>query len=478
MTDTLERFLDDLRFDVPAGLVDRAKAAAVVTEPQTVVNSRDVPSRSRDLVEKHRLVRNGLADRRGPIGRRTELAAGIAAVVIAAILIGSFAYIRAVSRPHTVSPPTPSVPRPSPALTRPLNVDPATPVILFNDAGDNYQVDGMTWDGQSGMLTQVPNGGQYPHSGEASNPAGTRFVASPDVLDRSGHVVAELSGHSLDDLGMGSVFYGTWADDGYHYCQVTPLVAQGNPVPARLQLTTPGGRPRDVAQIGTQGPSGMTLTVTACSVLADRAVLVHREMDFIQYWVVQLSNGHVLWTHNIQSTCPPPVGSTVGGCGLSNVVASRDGRYVAEVPPTNSAFIYRPDGSKAEVLPIGPSTIYGPNGSPVGSVDGSVWAFSWDGSLALVMASNAGRARVSVIRWIDGAVIWTAPDGKKIWGFQPEPGGTSLAILIADPSGYGPPSSGILSVVASDGRVLAQIEVGGGANGGLLACRPVCGGKA
>lgn len=39
------------------------------------------------------------------MGRRTELAAGIAAVVLAAIVIGSFAYIRAVTRPHTVAPP-------------------------------------------------------------------------------------------------------------------------------------------------------------------------------------------------------------------------------------------------------------------------------------------------------------------------------------------------------------------------------------
>jgi photosystem II stability/assembly factor-like uncharacterized protein len=40
-----------------------------------------------------------------PMGRRTELAAGIAAVVLAAIVIGTFAYIRAATRPHTVAPP-------------------------------------------------------------------------------------------------------------------------------------------------------------------------------------------------------------------------------------------------------------------------------------------------------------------------------------------------------------------------------------
>ncbi len=474
MTDTLERFLDDLRFDVPAGLVDRAKAAAVVIDPETVVNSRVLPSRSRDLVENHHLAWNGPADRRRTMGRRTELAAGIAAVVIAAIVIGSFAYIRAVSRPHTVSPPTHSVPRPSPALTRPLNVDPATPVLLFNDAGDNYQVDGMTWDGRSGALTEVPTGGQNLVPAESSNPAGTLFVAFPNILDRSGRVVAKLSG-PYSDPRMND-FLGAWADDEQHYCQVAPALAAGaNPLPGTLQLTTPRGTPRNVVKVGNQGPDGSTLTVTVCSVLADRAVVVQREQSFIQYWVVQLSNGRVIWTHNLNSTCPPPI-PTVSGCGLANVVASRDGRYVAEVQPTNTSFIYRPDGSKAEVLPTGPSTIYGPNGSPVRNIDGAVSAFSWDGSLALVTVSSAGRARMSLIRWMDGTVIWTAPDGKKIWGVQPEPGGTSLAILTGDPAGYGRPSTPIvLQVVSSDGRVIGQQEVGWS----LLACLPIaCGGAA
>jgi hypothetical protein len=410
--------------------------------------------------------------------RGTELAAGIAAVVLAAIVIGSFAYIRAVSHPHTVSPPTPSVPRPSPALAQPLTVNPATPVILFNDAGDNYQVDGMTWDGQSGKLTQVANGGHQPSSGEGSNPAGTLFVAFPNIIDRSGRVVANLNSGPSADPGA-NMFLGAWADDERHYCQVVPSRSTGtSAVAGMLQLTSPGGSPRNVVQIGTQGPNVSSFTVTVCSVLGDRVVVIQRDQNSIQYWVVQLSSGRVLWTHTLISTCGLPIPSGVTACGLPNVVASRDGRYVAEVPAANTSFIYRPDGSKAEVLPIGPSTIFGANGSPIGTVDASISAFSWDGSLALVVDSNAGRARLSVIRWIDGTVIWTAPDGKVIWGFQSEPGGTSLAILIADPSGYGPPTSGTLYVVASDGRVLAQIEVGGGANGGLLACRPVCSGKA
>jgi hypothetical protein len=465
MTDTLERFLEDLRFDVPAGLVDRAKAAAVITESEAVEDGGHLASRSRDLVGKHRSIRSGLADRSRPIERRTELAAGIAAVVIAAIVIGSFAYIRAVTCPHTVAPP----PRPSPTLTRALKVDPATPVILFNDAGDNYQVDGVTWDGQSGKLTQVPNR-QNANSATASNPAGTLFVTFPNVLDRSGHVVAKLDSSLWSDPRYG-FFLGVWADDEQHYCQMVPAVAAGtNPAPATLQVTTPGGRPRDVVQLGTQSVAGMTVTVTVCSVLGDRAVVVQREQDFIQYWVVQLSNGRVLWTHTLKSTCPGAPGVTV--CGLPNIVASRDGRYVSEEILTHTALITGPDGSKTESVPAGPSTIYGPDGSPVGNVDGSIRAFSWDGSLAVIFSKEG---RPSVVRWIGGTVIWTAPHGKTIWAFQSEPAGTSIAILTADPWGYGNPTlPGLLYLVSSDGHVVAQLEVGGGVSGGLLVCRDRC----
>jgi hypothetical protein len=77
MTDSLERFLQDLRFDVPAGLVHRAKAAAA-------------PRRR--------------SNRERPMGRRMELVAGIAAVVLALIVIGTFAYIRIVASPRLVVP--------------------------------------------------------------------------------------------------------------------------------------------------------------------------------------------------------------------------------------------------------------------------------------------------------------------------------------------------------------------------------------
>jgi hypothetical protein len=416
MTDTLERFLQDLRFDLPPGLVERATAAAAAAEPGAVPSRRGFPRTGRD------------SDHRKPIGRRTELAAGIAAILLAAIVIGSFAYVRAVTHQRTVKPPitTPSpgsIPQPpTPTLTSPLGVSPSTPVILFGDFGQGSQLDGMTWDGRSGVVSQ--------RGGGDSNPAGTLFVSFPNILDRSGHVVAQLTGGPYADQAVGQFFVGTWADDERHYCQVVPIFGGATDVPGTLQLTTPGGNPRDVARVGLQSAQENVLQATACSVLADRAVIVQAvpgsSANVAQDWEVQLSTGHILWTHDLR------------GSGVTRVVASRDGRSVAELQAG------------------GTSTIFGADGSEAGHVNASVEGFSWDGSLAIVVGD---QGHASVISWRDGTTVWTVPTDEGLAGFQPEPGGTSFAIRTLN--------SGIY-VVASSGRVIGHVQVAGI----MLGCLP------
>src|SRR5258706_2155123 len=266
-----------------------------------------------------------------------------------------------------------------------LTVSASTPVILFTDAGNSNQIDGMTWDGQmAGKVTEIPSpfqsvcqttgttevcsrppvGRSAPplNSAESSNPDGSLFVAFPYFYDRSGRVVATLEGGPYSDSAVGEYFVGTWADDDHHYCQVQPRFGGAAAVTGTLQLTTPGGAPRDVVRIGTQAASEYTLAVRACSVLADRAVLIQAAASgsggntIDQYWVVQMSSGHVLWTRDLR------------GAGVARVIASRNGRYVAEVPTS------------------GATTIFGPSGSVVGHANGLVEAFSWDGSLAVVVS--------------------------------------------------------------------------------------------
>lgn len=124
MTDSLERFLHDLQFEVPAGLVDRAMAAAVDAPamPRPGPGEPAQTSRSVDAMEsevarpallRQRSVRNKLGDGYIDMGRRTELVAGIAAVAIAAIVIGTFAYIHTVAGLHSAAPATFASPDPN-----------------------------------------------------------------------------------------------------------------------------------------------------------------------------------------------------------------------------------------------------------------------------------------------------------------------------------------------------------------------------
>jgi hypothetical protein len=421
MTDSLERFLLDMRFDLPPGLVDRATAAAAVAQPGALPNRRETVRTGSDF------------ERRRPMGSRTELVAGIAAIVLAAIVIGSFAYVRAITHQRTITPPITSptpgqpAPRPSPTVTNPLNVSSSTPVILFSDFGLGSQLDGMTWDGLSGKVADLASAGS---GADSSNPAGTLFVAFPNVVDRSGRVVAQLSGGPYADQAVGMYFVGTWADDELHYCQVVPIFGGTNAVQGTLQLTTPGGTPRNVARVGLQSAQENNLSASACSVLGDRAVVVQSRpgssSNIDQYWVVQLSSGRVLWTHDLRAT------------DITRVVPSRDGRYVAEVRST------------------GTTTIYDASGAAVGQVNGSVEGFSWDGSIAIVVA-DSGQA--SLVRWSDGTTVWAVPADQGLAGFQPQPGGTSVAIKTVNSALY---------VVSSSGRVIAQLPVAGN----LLGCLP------
>jgi len=60
---------------------------------------------------RRRVMQAALADRDEPVAGRLHFAAGIAAVVLAALVVGTFAYIRAGGGPHVVAPPDPSTPR-------------------------------------------------------------------------------------------------------------------------------------------------------------------------------------------------------------------------------------------------------------------------------------------------------------------------------------------------------------------------------
>jgi hypothetical protein len=369
---------------------------------------------------RERLVRGALAARNVHREGRTQLAAGVAALVIAALVIATFAYVRNGVGVTRHGPPVPAS-SPTP-LSRPLSVSNDTPVILFADPVNEAQVDGITWDGkQTGKV-------DWPAKGATANPSASLFATGGAVRDRSGALVAS-------GFFGGKFFAGTWADDEQQICLMVPTVLpEPRGVPAILQVVMPGQAPRTVAQVGRIYEQVFT-GVAACSVRKDRAVVVQSFANspaIAEYWVVQLSTGKVLWTH------------TFGPSSATLVVASPDGEYIAET-------------SVAQANPG--SAIYSADGTLLAQLSASVDGFCWDGSLVVTNGGNVSQP-VTVVAWRSGNVLWTGPAGYILPRVEPQPDGSSLAIWVSTPTqltyANGPHAD--LYVIASDGHVIAHVH--------------------
>jgi hypothetical protein len=300
-----------------------------------------------------------------------------------------------------MSSPTPSVrshevssAAPAP-IAEALNVAPTVPVILYHDPANADQVDGVTWDGAA--RGRVATTGA--RRGVVPNPAGTLYAAFRDraIYDRSGRLVDPNPSEGLLE-------FGTWADDGSHYCQF-----DGAP-PSMLVLGAVGEQARNIGRFGllTYPPVS-----AACSITRDQAIFVADGGGHPTLFWVGLSTGRVLRTHSYP---PPPGYPEQYFCPYGHVVVSRDGQYFADV-----CFEYVDDHL------LGRSTVHGADGSILAHVAGQITSFSWDGSLAVV--DNA-VAPPSVVRWRDSRVIWKAPDGVTLWNALPEPDGPRVAVAV------------------------------------------------
>lgn len=368
---------------------------------------------------RHRLMHGAMVNREAPASRNLQWAAGIAAVLIAAIVITTFALVKAGSHVSTVPAATPSpMTQASPTpLSNPLTVPNSTPILTYTDPADSFQTDGITWDGSTagrldGNVVGTPN------------PAGNLFGTSNLIIDRSGSDVAQGTYGAKG-------WQARWADDERHFCYVSPFSTPDS-APTTLYVSTPGGTSRLVARIGTLY-NQTSVRVAACSELADRAVVVQsggQGVGTSQYWVVQLSTGRVLWTrrYDVNQTDV-------------QVIVSRDGMYVAE-------------DSMQAASPAG-VTVYGPDGKALQHLDSWVEGFSWDGTLA-VADMGYGKGPVQLVRWRDASVVWSAPPGfTQLTGALPQPGGGDLALYIAEPQTDTP---GSVFVINSAGNLLFRID--------------------
>jgi hypothetical protein len=374
----------------------------------------------------HQLMQNALAQRAMTGSRGLQWAAGVAAVLIAAIVIATFAIAKANNRAHAIPAATPSPKAqasPTP-LGNTLDVPDSTPIIVYADPENSSQLDGVTWDGKT--AGKLPNQ-QIVGIG---NPQNNLFGGSVTIEDRTGATV--MTG----TFGFKG-FQAMWADDGRHICEIQPFEAPVTSAPTMLVLVTVGGATRTVARVGTLY-NQTAVGVAACSILSDRAVVVQsggQGIGTAQVWAVQLSTGRVIWTYRFD---PTPI--TV------QIVASRDGMYVA--------------ADVAQAKTAG-ATVFGPDGSVAAHLQHWVEKFSWDSSTAVV-DDGPGTPNVSLVNWRDGQVLWSSPPGYSSLltaSYQPE--GQELAVwLLPAASSQTHPENPDLFVLDGTGLVVFRITRG------------------
>lgn len=372
---------------------------------------------------RQRLMQSALANPQHE-SHRVQWAAGIAALLIAAIVIATFALTRASLRPHA----TPAV-SPSAAATPGLTVSDSTPILLLYETSAYHRINVVTWDGRTAGVLPFDTGGY------SSNPAANLFVSAYEVRDRNGKLLAQGN--------FGAKFFaGTWADDEEHFCLMSPFDnpgASGVATTLKLIDARSGVAAQDTVHVGTLY-NQTNVTVAACSLEFDRAVVVQsggQGVGTAQYWVVQLSTGKILWSHQFDLNALPV-----------QVVASRDGQTIAESQAAGASGQWN-------------ATVYGALGQRLGNIAGAVVGFSWDGSLAVVDAGG-GNGPAKIVRVNDGLPVWSGPSGPGLYVVRSmaQPDGGSLAIGIHNPANTDVKglSATDLYIVAANGHVLAQMK--------------------
>jgi hypothetical protein len=318
----------------------------------------------------------------------------------------------ATPKPTTVASPT----------STPSSPPPATPNLIW-------------YSGQNGVSSNGENGfdwsGQHIKSvrwvGTTQSPNGLRIydsiTPSTWVYDADGNRVGSIAGSAAS----------VWADDSTQFCGVGKQTASA---PYSLLTMPLDGSMHTVGTISMTPGTNQSPQIAACSVLSGRAIIVGVSNGYV--WsmsLVSLTDGSVIYKRSY----PNP---------LARLVASHDGRYVAEQLAGNA------NGNSTTLIRELPS------GTVVSQLTGiSVQGFSWDGSMvAGGIQGNSGLTGAQIIRWQDRHVIWNQCSCPPPFTVRviAQPDGKKLAIGAYDQHGVG-----TLNIVDSNGAAIA-VPVGNG----------------
>jgi len=288
----------------------------------------------------------------------------------------------------------------------PSSSPPATPDLIWysgQNAAAASGLNGIDWTGKQVKTLK--------YVGTVQSPDGRRIynsgTPSTDIYDVDGNRAGSIASYSPS----------MWADDSRQFCGITYKTPS---VPRNLVTMPLDGSVHVVAPISlTDVPGTMPqeVSLAACSDLAGRAI------------VVGAANGHVSSMAMISLTDGSVIYQTRYPNLLTHLVASHDGRYLAEQLAGSA------NGTSTTLIRELPA------GTVVGQVTGiTVQGFSWDGTLvAGGMQGNSGLTGAEVIRWQDRQVLWNqcgcpSPFAVRVIA-QPE--GTKLAVGTFDQHGVG-----------------------------------------
>jgi hypothetical protein len=311
-----------------------------------------------------------------------------------------------------------------------------TPVVSATPAPSSSPPDLIWYGGQNGVSATGQNGiawnGQHIKSvrwvGTTQAPNGRRIYDSTTpstwIYDADGNRVGSIAGGSAASF---------WADDSSRFCGIAH---QTMSAPYSLITMPLDGSMHTVGTISMTPGTNQSPQIAACSVLSGRAIVIGQSNGYV--WslsLMSLTDGSVIFKRSY----PNP---------LTRLVASHDGRYVAEQLAGNA------NGNSTTLIRELPS------GTLVSQLTGiSIQGFSWDGSLvAGGIQSTGGLTGAEVIRWQDHHVTWSdcgcpSPFAVRVIA---QPDGNKLAIAAYDQHGVG-----TLNIVDSNGLAI-PVPVGNG----------------
>lgn len=297
-----------------------------------------------------------------------------------------------------------ATPTPSPTVSISLTASPFPPIALPNmiwysspGSSSAAALEGYDWNGHhADTLTWV---------GTEQSPDGLRIynamTPSTDVFDAHGTKIGAIAG-----------LPGLWADDGQQFCGLTYRSSGGTYDLVTMPLDRTIHKVATISPPSVPGTAPPIIELVGCSDLTGRAVVaaVSTNNWITSMQMISLTDGSVIY----QTRYPNP---------LSRIVASHDGRYLAE------QLLNAPNSL--------PRTMIRelPGGTIVGFVTGIVVeGFSWDGSLiAGGVQSNAGFSGAEIIQWKSKATLWqcSCPSQGPPHVIA-QPAGSKIAVAVSD----------------------------------------------